>query len=203
MISFNGNFSGLKNRFTFEKVALTEQWRRATTSATHSPPPPPPEPCYGRQPWMVSFSSYIGKGHSNLKERPKSNPRVNQNKTRMSNYGRKLCTVRMSNYRLEALYSQQARKKVFSIFYTPYAPTPSTPKHQPQNVGHLLFIKDNWNFLIIYALWHPEWPAISLGEASLHSNTLISLSKARGLQLQWSKFKHIEGKFVYLCGDNL
>ena len=68
---------------------------------------------------MVSFSSYIGNGLSNLKERPKSNPRVNQNKTRMSNYGHKLCTVRMSNYRLEALYSQQGRKKQCFQFFTP------------------------------------------------------------------------------------
>ena len=71
---------------------------------------------------MVSFSSYIGNGLSNLKERPKSNPRVNQNKTRMSNYGLKLCTVRMSNYRLEALYSQQGRKKSASNFFTPPMP---------------------------------------------------------------------------------
>ena len=41
---------------------------------------------------MVLFSSYLGNGLSSLKERPKSNPRVNQNKTRMSNYGLKLCT---------------------------------------------------------------------------------------------------------------
>ena len=61
----------------------------------------------------------------------------------MSNYGLKLCTVRMSNYRLEALYSQQGLKKNVSNFlHPPYALTPSTPKHQPQNVGHLLFIKD-------------------------------------------------------------
>ena len=92
---------------------------------------------------MVSFSSYIGNGLSNLKERSKSNPRVNQNKTRMSNYGRKLCTDRMSNYRLEALCSQQGRKKkCFQFFTPPMPPTPSTPKHQPQNVGHLLLIKD-------------------------------------------------------------
>ena len=97
---------------------------------------------------MVSFSSYIGNGLSNLKERPKSNPRVNQNKTRMSNYGRKLCTVRMSNYGLEALYSQQGRKKkVFPIFYTP-----STPKHQPQNVGTPALYQRYWNFLIVYDL---------------------------------------------------
>ena len=71
---------------------------------------------------MVSFSSYVGNGLSSLKERPKSNPHVNQNKTRMSNYGLKLCTVRMSNYRLEALYSQQGRKKKCFQFFTPPMP---------------------------------------------------------------------------------
>ena len=72
---------------------------------------------------MVSFTSFIENGLSNLKERPKSNPRVNQNKTRMSNYGLKLCTVRLSNYRLElALYSQQGRKKKCFQFFTPPMP---------------------------------------------------------------------------------
>ena len=167
---------------------LTEQWRRATKSAKKN------KPCYDRQPWMLSFSSYIGNGLSNLKERPKSNPRVNQNKTRMSNYGLKLCTVSMSNYRLEALYSQQGRKKCFQFFTPPMPPLLQLLSTNLQNVGHLLFIKDigtSWSFMLFK--WHPEWPAISLGEASLHSNTLISLSKARGLQLQWSNFKHIEG----------
>ena len=37
---------------------------------------------------------------------------------------------------------------------------------------------------------------ISLGKSSLHSKTLISLSKPKGLQLQWSNFKHIEELFV-------
>ena len=94
---------------------------------------------------------------------------------------------------LKLCTANKGEKKVFPIFYTPYAPTPSTPK-QHQNMGNLLFIKDigtSWSFMLFK--WHPEWPAISLGEASLHSNTSISLSKARGLQLQWSNFKHIEG----------
>ena len=33
MIRFNGNFSGVKDKITFLKVVLTEQWRQATESA--------------------------------------------------------------------------------------------------------------------------------------------------------------------------
>ena len=130
---------------------------------------------------MVSFSSYIGNSRSNLKEHPKSNPRVNQNKTRMSNYG------------LEALYSQQGRKKYFQFFTPPMPPprqllstnlrmwdTCSLSKIM-ELLDHLCSLSDILNDLPF--LW---------GEASLHSNALISLSKARGLQLQWSNFKHIE-----------
>ena len=53
---------------------------------------------------------------------------------------------------LKLCTASNGEKKVFPVFYTPYAPTPSIPKHQPQNVGHLLFIKDIGTFLIIYAL---------------------------------------------------
>ena len=50
------------------------------------------KPCYGRNPvnGLIQFllTQEIN-GLSSLKEGPKSNPCVNQNKTRMSNYGLK------------------------------------------------------------------------------------------------------------------
>ena len=146
---------------------------------------------------MVSFSSYIGNGLSNSKERPKSNPRVTKTRQECQIMNLSFVQSGCQIIDLKLCTASKGEKKGFQFFTPPYAPTPSTPKHQPQNVGHLLFIKGigtSWLFMLCKR--HPEWPAISRGgggRTSLHSNTLISLSKARGLQLQWSNLKHIEG----------
>ena len=45
----------------------------------------------------------------------------------------------------------RAKKSVSNFLRPPIAPIPSTPKHQPHNVGNLLFIKDigtSWSFML-------------------------------------------------------
>ena len=78
-------------------------------------------------------------------------------------------------------------------------PTPTTNCVKPAPYHR------HWDFLIIYVScylsdhWH-NYLSSALGESSFHSNTctLVSLSKARRLQPQWSNFKHIVEFVKYL-----
>ena len=52
---------------------------------------------------------------------------------------------------LKLCTASKGKKKCFQFFKPPYAPTSSTPKQQPQNVGNQLFIKDigpTWSFTL-------------------------------------------------------
>ena len=99
---FKWHFSGFKNRFTFLwKVALTERWRWATELKKKKK-----TTCEGRNA-VNGVIQFLFTHEMVLKEHPRSNPGVNQNKTRMS------------NYRLTILYSQKVKLSTWDkSFYT-------------------------------------------------------------------------------------